>query len=683
MSTQSQGEGHAAPSTAFDAIPEQFVPLNQIGIAPENLRAADGPDEDIPQLAETLFVAGQLLPLFVRPGRGKREEPFLALDGRRRRFAWLALLDQGRIAADHPVRVKVLTDKDLQVAAAFLPNTEPLTPDLVDVITAVGRLQKRKLSPGEIAKALGRSRDEVLGWSVLAELDKAVLLGLRDGRITLRQAKLMTKLSAEDQRQLADHARSYGALYDHTIRNRINGAVITIADRRVRLAGLADYKAAGGRVESDLFGETPDILLDQAILQQAWDAAAAPIIEGLQAEGLEVFVSDYRGPIPEGFTALPPAFNVETPEDQEEAIAELDAQQVAAQAAVEAVGELTDETRLLVLAFVLAALAYRRALHVEPISAVTLIPHGRDGVEFSFHTVEIEVEETGDEDEDDEDEDDEDEASAGDERADDGVRRHGDVDIPKVELDTGVSTHALNERYTDIATRGLVRALADDPQAALTLLVSRLFASVGLHGSADTNLSISTIDADPYRRPGHESVPGLDGEVIARLTERREAYLASGQRPIGWIGGLSHGERMTFLAELVAMTLNGREFATYSARHGARAEAVELTELTGYDIRAYWTPDLEFFAAHNKAQLLGMLEKMGAEVAPAAGLKKADLAAYVAEAAAERQWAPDALSWRAALAEVETDADAVDGDGDAADGAFQSEGAEGPVSAAA
>jgi ParB family chromosome partitioning protein len=645
MSTKSKGEPIATPSTAFDAIPEQFVPLNQIGIAPENLRADEGPDDDIPQLAETLFVAGQIFPLLVRPGRGKKEDPFMVLDGRRRRFGFQDLADAERIPADHPVRVKVLTTKELQVAAAFLPNTEPLTPDLVDVIAAVGRLQKRTFSPTEIAKALGRSRTEVQGWSLLAELDKSVLKGLRDGRISLRQAKLMTKLSTGDQRQLADHARTYGALYDDTVRSRINGTVITVADRRVRLAGLTNYKAAGGRVESDLFGETPDILLDQTILQQVWDAQLQPVVEALQGEGLEVFVSQYRGQIPEGFTALPLAYNIEVPEDLEDAVADLDTKQVAAQAAVEAVAEITAERHPLVVAFVLAALEYRRLLHAEPISAVTLIPHSRDGVEFSFHTVEVEEAETLEDEE-------EVESEGGDGTGERlaGVHRHGDVDIPKVELDSGVSTHALNERYTDIATRGLLRALADDPQAALTLLVARLFANVALHASADTNLSISTIDAQAYRRPGHEPIPGLDAEVAARLEARRAAYLVSGQRPIAWIGELSHGERMTFLAELVAMTLNGREFATHAVRHGARAEAVELAELTGYDIRDHWTPDLDFFAAHKKSHLLGMLEKMGAEVAPAAGLRKDDLAAFVAEAAVEHHWAPDALSWKSQAA---------------------------------
>lgn len=657
MDTASPSEAVAAPSTAFDAIPEQFVPLNQIGVAPENLRASEGPDEDIPQLGETLFVAGQLLPLFVRPGRGRKESPFMALDGRRRRFGWLGLVDQGRIAADHPVRVKVLTSRELQTAATFLPNTDALTPDLVDVITAVGRLQKRKHSPGEIAKALGRSREEVMGWGLLAELDRSVLTGLRDGKITLRQAKLLTKLSGEDQRQLAEHARIYGSLYDHAVRNRISGAVITVADRRVRLAGLANYRAAGGRVERDLFGETPDILLDQPVLQKVWEAQVQPIVEALKAEGLEVFISDFGG-VPEGFTALPLAYNVEVPEDLEDGLADLDTRQIAAEAAVEAVGEITAETLPLVADFVLAALAYRQVLHAEPISAATLRPHSRSGVEFTFHTVYAPVAPS----EDDEPE----EAREADDEAvgvtNSGLRRHGDVDVPRVELDATVSTHSLNERYTDLATRGLIRAIADDPQAALTLLVARLFANVALRSSANNNLSISTISADAYSRPGHDPVANLDGDVIARLEARREAYLASGLRPIAWIGSLAHGERMTVLAELVAMTLNGREFAVHAARHGARAEAVELTDLTGYDIRSYWTPDLDFYAAHNKAHLIGMLETMGGEVAPAVSLKKADLAAFVTDAAAAHGWAPDALSWKAPpMAEAED----PDGDSEA------------------
>ncbi|WP_293480434.1 ParB N-terminal domain-containing protein, partial [Phenylobacterium sp.] len=51
------------------------------------MRFGEAPDDEIPELAETIFAAGVLQPLTVRPGK-KKEKPAMALDGRRR---WLAL----------------------------------------------------------------------------------------------------------------------------------------------------------------------------------------------------------------------------------------------------------------------------------------------------------------------------------------------------------------------------------------------------------------------------------------------------------------------------------------------------------------------------------------------------------------------------------------------------------------
>jgi ParB family transcriptional regulator, chromosome partitioning protein len=641
MSSDDTNPAVATANSAFDNIPEQFVPLNQIGIAPENLRASEPPDDEIPQLAETLFVGGQLFPLFVRPARGKKELPFMALDGRRRRYGFFALLEAGRIAEDHPVRVKVLTDPALQVAAAMLPNTETMAPDLVDVIQAVGRMSKRKLSPADIARALGYKRQEVLGWTVLADLDPSVLTGVRQGRITLKQAKLLTKLSPDDQRQIAENARTYGTLYDATIRSRLNGTLVTVADRRVRLAGLENYKGAGGRIDSDLFGEEPDVIVDPAILQQTWDAQARPVIEALKAEGLEVFLSDYRTAIPEGFKALPYRYTIEVPDDEAENIDALESKVHYARNEVSAPEAFTDATRATLLDLVTSDLDFQRALHDTPIAAATLIPDARTGVEVVFHAADLPLEDIDEVDQD------EDDGAAAPSPGIARVRKVGDIQVPTVELDPTVATHALNERYTDLATRGLLRALADDPHAALILLIARLFAAVGLQSSGDVNASISTLEAKPYQRSGAPPIDCLDGDVCARLDARREAYLASGERPIPWIAALTHGERMQFLAELMAMSLNGREFATHAKRHGARAEAVEVRDLTNYDMTDHWVPDVEFFGAHNKRQLLEILQTMGADTAPATGLKKDDLAAYTADAAEERRWAPAALSWRA------------------------------------
>lgn len=43
MSSDDTTLAGATANSAFDNIPEQFVPLNQIGIAPENLRASEPP----------------------------------------------------------------------------------------------------------------------------------------------------------------------------------------------------------------------------------------------------------------------------------------------------------------------------------------------------------------------------------------------------------------------------------------------------------------------------------------------------------------------------------------------------------------------------------------------------------------------------------------------------------------
>ena len=177
--------------------------------------------------------------------------------------------------------------------------------------------------------------------------------------------------------------------------------------------------------------------------------------------------------------------------------------------------------------------------------------------------------------------------------------------------------------------------------------------SGGLDASA---LQISGVR---YSRGSTPPIASLDGEVKARLDARREAYKASGLRPITWVETLAHGEKMALLAELTAMSLNLREARTSSIRHGARAEAAEIAALCGADISAHWTPDAGYLAVHSKKQLLALLDEMEAEDERAKTLKKDDLVAFVGEAAAERQWAPAALAWdRPVEVEVEADTDA-------------------------
>ena len=230
-------------------------------------------------------------------------------------------------------------------------------------------------------------------------------------------------------------------------------------------------------------------------------------------------------------------------------------------------------------------------------------------------------------------------------------RASNDVEVPRADVEVEGSSHVLHETRTDVATRGLIRDLADDPGAALTVLVAQLFKNLALHSSGSIEESAAAINATGYRRGSTHAIPALDGEVRARLDARRATYKASGLRPIPWVETLAHGDKMALMAELTAISLNVREARTTSLRHAARAEAAEIAALCGADISAHWTPDAAYLAVHSKKQLLTLLEEMGVEDDRAKVLKKDDLVAFVAEAAAERQWAPAVLSWDRAVAD--------------------------------
>jgi len=641
----------ASASTAFAEIPELWAPLSKLGIAWENLRAGQPPDEDIPQLAETLFAAGQLEPLWCRPG-GRKELPFQVLDGRRRLFGFQHLLREGRIGEDHPVRIKVLKGRAAQLAAVVLPNQERALTHHADVISAIARLKRRKMSTLDMAAALGYSAKDIQGWQALADLDPAVLDAYRNNAVTLTQAKLLTKLAPEAQRQLIARAEAYGYIDDYAIRQRIAANTTTVGDPRLKLVGLDAYAAAGGRVEQDLFGECEDVLLDPEILQGLFDARLQLVIEPLKASGLAVYIAaGHAYSPPDGYFHLSHLRARDLTAEEQARIEACDCDVARAREALaEAAGDgatAPERVARLLLAQIEREIARRPK---ERVGAVVVYPCGEEGADVCFFASPAPTE-------------DDDRCAAEIQTADPDrhqALRRPDVVIQEKEVDVEGRTNALHERYTDVATRGLIRAVADDPVAALTLLLARLFCNLALESAGSPEDSISTIRASRYRRHPFQPIEVLDGEVTARLATRRDEYLASKLRPVAWIHQLAHGEKMTLLAELTAVSLDGREAASTQIRHGARAEAAEMADLTDHRIATHWTPDLAFFAAHTKKGLARMLESMGGAVATAATLKKDDLAAHVTEEAAARLWAPEALSWRQAASEVE--AETLDGD---------------------
>src|SRR6185437_10961221 len=181
-----------AQPTPMDEI---TVRLGDLGLAPENLRFHEPADDGVPQLAETVLAAGVLLPPIVRAGH-KGEQAFMALDGRRRRFALLLLRDRGDIDDNHPVVCKLAVTKAQQAAAIILPNAEVAPVHVADV---VGKLRKAKMDTAGIARALGYAELEIKRLEALSAVHPSVLKALRLGKLTLKQVRLFARLPDKKQ----------------------------------------------------------------------------------------------------------------------------------------------------------------------------------------------------------------------------------------------------------------------------------------------------------------------------------------------------------------------------------------------------------------------------------------------------------------------------------------------------
>lgn len=633
---------------------EITVRLGDLGLAPENLRFQEPADDGVPQLAETVLAAGVLIPPIVRAGR-KGEQAFMALDGRRRRFSLLVLRDRGDIDDDYPVVCKLAVTKAQQAAAIILPNAEVAPVHIADIIGAIGKLRKAKMDTGGIARALGYAELEIKRLEALSAVHPSVLKALRLGKLNLKQVRLFARLP--DKRQQAEVAQTAldGHFHDYQLRNMVEGDRATINDDRFTLVGMDRYVAAGGRVSSDLFGELPDCLLDPEVLQAAWRERLQPIADHLTADGLTVYVGRDAGfGVPDGFFRLQHVWERDLSDDQTKALADARYEVTRLSSELQDLDPWSDEAPAAMAPVFTALMAVAGVpLTRSRVGAVLLMPSDGFGVAATFYSVPLPIDELPDEAE----EDGDDEEAALDTGGRYG-RSYTDVEVPHAEVDVAGSSHVLHETRTDVATRGLIRDLADDPGAALTVLVAQLFKQLALHSSSSIEESALAITATAYRRGTIPPIAALDGEVRSRLDARRADYKASGLRPIPWVETLPHGEKMALMAELTALSLNVREARTSNLRHAARAEAAEIAALCGADIAAHWTPDEPFLAVHSKKQLLELLEEMSVEDDRAKTLKKGYLVAFVGEAAAERQWAPAALAWdRPVLVETEDGAD--------------------------
>jgi len=627
------------------------VRLKDLDIAPENPRFLDGPDGLIPDLATSLApdAAGLLVPLLVRTG-GKKEKPFMALDGRRRLFGFRHLLAQGVVDEDIEIAAYLCETKESIAAAAITANQArvPLKP--AEIILAIRALAAKKITIEAMSRALSVDLSEARRYHAVSQVHMDVLMAYKDKLFAFDAMKLIARIpSMPEQKALAKLAREQGSLRAYQVRDYLDNDGLSALSSLMQFVGMDDYLAAGGRKTSDLLEEMPDTCLDADVAMRLWSEKAAPIQQAFAARGIEVFISaDEDCYAPEGFEEAP--FRYNRPIDEKTAISTAETVLNEVREAVNATAHADGVSPAIFLPLVEPQHALAIAKFAPlPVRAVQIRPGQRTVLEFRFFTTAEDIRTW---------EQAKISAKPVEEPKDETPARVADV-IPErriaVETDHGGAFHQL---ASELAVRGFQRSLADSFQASFKFLLATMFEQIVLHRAGGTvedralKVTFSRNIGSYYQEP----VQGLDADLFARLEVYRDAFAESGLRTYPWISSLAFQQLQDLLALMTAVSVWLNEPDAKFTRRTARAQIQEVAEEIDHDIRTHFLPDAAFYARCSKKQLMGYAERMGCEIDTLGTMKKAPLAEYVAEQAHARHWVPTVLTFdNAAAIEPEID----------------------------
>ena len=273
-----------AKSTRIETTPLRLVPLAELSLSPLNSRQ-QVPQAEVLAMADSISTVGLLQNLVAHETPDGRLE---IVGGGIRMRALQLLAAQGFVAAPgaaiDPVPVKVTTDADLAVAWSGTENSarQSLTP--ADAVCSFAALAAKGQSVQLIARTFAVSESHVKRHLALANLPALAIDALRDGQITLEQAKALT-LAETNARALEMLETIRGRdVPVWTIRNELTSGRIEASDFRAVFVGLEAYVSAGGTVSADLFSDSA-YLHDAGLLDQMTDQVGRALAETVLAEG--------------------------------------------------------------------------------------------------------------------------------------------------------------------------------------------------------------------------------------------------------------------------------------------------------------------------------------------------------------------------------------------------------------
>ncbi len=268
----------AAP--AAPALPGavETLPVADLRLSDLNPRRGEPDPAGLAALTENIRAFGLIQNL---AGLRTRDGVEIVAGGRRLRALQSLAAEDPRFAAA-PVRV---TD-DAAVAETWAASENAVREALhpADEVALYGRMAREGASVPQIALAHGATEAHVHRRLRLAHLPAPVLAALRADRIGLGAAAVFTLCNSE-ARALAVLAEIEGQpVGERALRHRLVPDAVGSDDRRAVFVGAEAYRAAGGRITSDLFGGE-DVWEDADLLDDLFVETLAGTARRLAQEG--------------------------------------------------------------------------------------------------------------------------------------------------------------------------------------------------------------------------------------------------------------------------------------------------------------------------------------------------------------------------------------------------------------
>ncbi|EMS96690.1 plasmid stabilization protein [Agrobacterium tumefaciens str. Cherry 2E-2-2] len=611
------------------------VTLNRLVPSPANVRRVYS-TIGVSELADSIEAVGLLQNLTVRKGKKGKYE---VVAGSRRLAALRLLVKEGRLADDAEIPCNVRnTDNHTELSLA--ENVQREAMHVVDEILSYRQLAENGMAPDTIAARFGQSVITVRQRLKLANLSPKVLDVMREDGMTLEQARALAISDSHEEQERVWFDSPYYNRDPRTLRALLTSEHVRSTDRLARFVGLDTYEAAGGNILRDLFNaDNSTFLTDQPLLTKLAMDGLEHIAEPVKAEGwgwVETSL-DASAIYDGGYGRIYPQTR-ELTEDEQAELSALGASFDELQAQIEAYAEgdaaiETDEARLVEIEQHIAAIQ-NAAKSYEPremalAGCIVYLDHfgvaqvGRGYVKAA-HKAALDQLQRGE--------------------PEDSHNEEAKVPAPFTpEAQAGYSA-ALIEELTAIRTAAMRVELANRPAIALAALlyplVGRTFHTGYMHFEAAVEVSGQRRELAPsIKEP--EDARAL-GAWLAVKEAWRDTLPGQPTDLWTWLLDQSTEKLLELLAFATAANLNAVE-AKHDHNKQRLANAEQIAEAVGLDMRNHWTADATFLSRLSKASIAEVLDEAGCEPELVRVIEKASKADAVAEAEkqlADKEWLP-------------------------------------------